>query len=234
ILIGVVHICLGWAIQAMNYALSRRKYFALADSFVKIALLSLGTVLIFVYGFNLTGWFSGAFPPILLVIIPSAALLFMRVLGKVFRLDYLKEVSVTSILSESSMQTMETFLSILSNVASYSRLLALMGAHLGLMLVVQVGANLIAAQVASAGILGQILVTFCLVLGNFMVIVLETLLAFIQNMRLHFYEFFSKFYKGSGVPFKPVALNHKYSEISFKSTENPTEIIPQIEAQPVG
>ncbi|WP_171714495.1 V-type ATP synthase subunit I [Acidianus sp. RZ1] len=50
-------------------------------------------------------------------------------------------------------------------------------------------------------IIGGIIV----VLGNLLAIALEGLIVFIQDMRLHFYEMFSKFYEGRGKKFEPVA-----------------------------
>ncbi len=213
ILIGVIHIILGWILQAANYSMSKRKYLAFADSGLKIALLGGGTYLIFTYMFDINAWMTGAFPPILFPLIPGLLLVFMRAVGKIFHLEYLRGESVGGIIAQSSIETMETFLGILSNVASYSRLMALALSHLGLMLVVMIGGDMIGAQVP--GVLGQVLVTFMLVLGNFLVIIIETLITFIHNLRLHFYEFFSKFYKGSGVPFKQFQLAHTYSEIVF-------------------
>lgn len=46
-----------------------------------------------------------------------------------------------------------------------------------------------------------------IVLGNIIVMALEALLVSIQELRLEFYEMFSRFFEGSGRPFKPVRLN---------------------------
>lgn len=43
-----------------------------------------------------------------------------------------------------------------------------------------------------------------LIIGNLLAIALEGLIVFIQDMRLHFYEMFSKFYEGRGRKFEPV------------------------------
>jgi V/A-type H+-transporting ATPase subunit I len=45
-----------------------------------------------------------------------------------------------------------------------------------------------------------------LIIGNIGVMGLEGLLVFIQSLRLHLYEFFSKFYTGEGTVFKPLTL----------------------------
>ena len=45
---------------------------------------------------------------------------------------------------------------------------------------------------------------------------LEGVLVFINTIRLHFYEFFFKFYKGTGTDFVPFYLDNNYSAITFK------------------
>jgi len=44
------------------------------------------------------------------------------------------------------------------------------------------------------------------VFGNAFVIVLEGLVVSIQAMRLHYYEFFSKFFRGEGKAYEPFKL----------------------------
>ena len=43
-------------------------------------------------------------------------------------------------------------------------------------------------------------------LGNLVAIVLEGIIASVQALRLEYYEFFGKFFSGSGQPFKPFRL----------------------------
>jgi V/A-type H+-transporting ATPase subunit I len=42
-----------------------------------------------------------------------------------------------------------------------------------------------------------------LVLGNAIVILLEGLIVFVQCLRLEYYEFFSKFFSGTGKKYNP-------------------------------
>jgi V/A-type H+-transporting ATPase subunit I len=44
---------------------------------------------------------------------------------------------------------------------------------------------------------------FLVVLGHAMAVALGLMEAGIQSLRLHYVEFYSKFYKGGGVAFKP-------------------------------
>ena len=50
------------------------------------------------------------------------------------------------------------------------------------------------------------LATSTVVLGNVVIIALEGLIVFIQSMRLHFYEFFSKFFLEMGTPYAPLRI----------------------------
>jgi len=54
--------------------------------------------------------------------------------------------------------------------------------------------------------IGSILV---LVAGNLLVIALEGLSAGIQSLRLNYYEFFSKYFSGTGRAYQPVSLRSR-------------------------
>jgi len=209
--IGVVHINLGWSLELINYARQSKKYLALTNSFMKICLLTGGTYLIFNYGIDLTVWLSEPYP-ILLVIVPGILLIILKPFGKVFGITYLKRESYGALMGEGTVETFETALSILSNVASYIRLLALALAHIALMISIQALSGLIQGE----GVLFEILTFLGLILGNVIVILLEGILVFINTIRLHFYEFFFKFYKGTGTEFFPFYLDNNYSAITFR------------------
>jgi len=58
---------------------------------------------------------------------------------------------------------------------------------------------------------GMILKVIVLVAGNIFIVGLEGLIVFIQVLRLEYYEFFGKFYKGGGNVFKPVTWKKERS-----------------------
>ncbi len=103
------------------------------------------------------------------------------------------------------MNLLESFSSFISNTISYGRILAMLVAHFVFLSVINTLANL------SGFIVWQILI---LVIGNIFVLVLEGLLVFVQTLRLHFYEFFSKFYEGSGIQHKPIFIFNKTMDLS--------------------
>jgi len=49
-----------------------------------------------------------------------------------------------------------------------------------------------------------------LILGNMLVIGLEGLTATVQALRLSYYEFFTKFFHGTGKLYTPISLNSGY------------------------
>jgi V/A-type H+-transporting ATPase subunit I len=90
------------------------------------------------------------------------------------------------------------FMSMLSNILSYGRLMAVGLASVGLAAVV----NQLAGQMFQGGILGIIMGVLVLVMGHTINILLGILSPFLHAIRLHYVEFFGKFYHGGGVQFK--------------------------------
>ena len=102
---------------------------------------------------------------------------------------------------QSAAEVFEKFISMLSNTLSYVRVGAFAIVHAGFNSAVFVMANLLSSGHASGPVFWAVVV-----LGNLGVIVLEGFIVTIQTMRLHFYEFFSKFFMGGGSAYEPLAL----------------------------
>ena len=81
-----------------------------------------------------------------------------------------------------------------------------------------------------------VIVIIGLIFGNIIVILLEGVLVFLNTIRLHFYEFFFKFYEGRGTEFIPFVLEENYSNMKFHLAATAkdfisTEIEKEIETQ---
>ena len=226
VIIGVFHLNLGWFVQFLNYWNQSRKFLGFTDSLVKIMILTGGTILIFTYGFDIYTWLEPPYP-ILLPLVPGILLIVLKPFGKIFHLSYLKEETVGGLIGEGTMEAFETLLSIMSNAASYIRLLALALAHISLMVAIIAMGNLVQGE----GIVNDIVNVVGSIFGNMLVILLEGLLVFINAIRLHFYEFFFKFYQGSGVNYIPFYLNDNYSVILFEVTSIKDVISEEIERE---
>ncbi|MCF2141529.1 MAG: hypothetical protein K9W44_15855 [Candidatus Lokiarchaeota archaeon] len=210
LIIGVIHLSLGFSIQFLNDIQNHKVYLAFVEPIWKMAMLFGGTYVIFTYNFDLKAWFSpdSAIPyPILTVLLPTIPILIGKPIGKLIGISYLKGESVGSLIGEQAVDVSETYLSMLSNVASYTRLLALAMAHIGLMLVIT---SMVAFFESEIGII------IILIFGNLFVIVLESVLAAVHALRLTFYEFFGKFYQADGIPFEYLDIETKYSLIEFQ------------------
>ena len=96
-------------------------------------------------------------------------------------------------------ELLEIFSGYLSNTLSFMRVAGLGIAHVCLMM------SFFSLAEMTSGI-GSIAI---LVLGNILVIGLEGLTAGIQALRLSYYEFFTKFFHGTGELYTPISLNSK-------------------------
>lgn len=96
-------------------------------------------------------------------------------------------------------ELLEIFSGYLSNTLSFMRVAGLGIAHVCLMI------SFFALADMTSGIASIVI----LILGNVLVIALEGLSAGIQALRLSYYEFFTKFFRGTGKLYVPVSL---YSE----------------------
>lgn len=94
----------------------------------------------------------------------------------------------------------------LSDILSYSRLLALGLATSALAFAV----NLIASMVIGVPYVGFLLAAIIFLIGHSFTLVINTLGAFIHSARLQFVEFFSKFIVGTGKEFTPLTRSEEY------------------------
>ena len=196
LVVGVLQIVSGLVLELADYVLKRNFVDVFLTSVPKMAFYLGAVYLVAVYQLDFGVWLTG---PVLLVLVPF----FVLVLGKVaFSWKQAsvsgEKVSVVERFFESS----DFVTRLLSNTMSYTRILALLMAHWALILVVYTISGLIGSSSALTLILSGIII----VAGNLLVIALEGLIVFIHALRLHFYEWFSKFYQDSGVRFAPFKL----------------------------
>jgi V/A-type H+-transporting ATPase subunit I len=96
-------------------------------------------------------------------------------------------------------EIMHNLMSFVSNTASFVRLAAFALNHVGLSMAVIMLSEMVHSLPGGIVMKGVILVV-----GNVVIVCLEGLIVFIQTLRLEYYEFFGKFYKGGGSAFKPI------------------------------
>ena len=101
---------------------------------------------------------------------------------------------------ESGFQVYEVVMAYLANTLSYIRMAAFNLSHAGLMM----ASYSLTRELGGEGNLFLSLPSN--IMANAFVIVLEGLIVAIQCMRLEYYEFFSKFFTGEGIEYKPMKI----------------------------
>jgi V/A-type H+/Na+-transporting ATPase subunit I len=112
------------------------------------------------------------------------------------------ETPAYQLCAEGVVEVIETVLGFLANTFSFLRVAAFGLAHVGLSIAVFALADQ-ALQLP----FGLFFAGLVHLLGNLVILVLEGLIVSIQTVRLEFYEFFGKFFRGGGVRFQPLALD---------------------------
>lgn len=150
--------------------------------------------------------FSGVMPgraELLTLLAPPAVLFAMR--GPLeFIMFHGEEVfphGLFEYIVESLVELIEMFSGLLGNTISFIRAGAFALSHAGLSIAVFTLAGIIDPAMKSVG------AVIAIITGNIFIILLEGLVCSIQSMRLEYYEFFSKFFKGDGVAFNPFRLS---------------------------
>lgn len=206
--VGVAQIISGIVLEMVNYLLKHNVADAVLTSVPKIAFYVGGVYLVAIYQLNFGAWLSG---PILFPIIPFIVM----IIGKPIYLAAAKPKHHSSEHSEQDsiggrlFEGGDLVTRLLSNTISYTRILALLMAHWALILVTYT----IAGLVGTASILTLVLSGIIVIGGNIFVLALEGLIVFIHTLRLHFYEWFSKFYQGTGTEFNPFKQKFIHTDV---------------------
>jgi V/A-type H+-transporting ATPase subunit I len=211
LIIGTVHVLLGLILKVINQVKHREFDEILEDTTSQFFLFAgilyfLATLGILDFGIDPQDPTFGLVGLICLAIGVGLALLgqgIVSVLFKKHRHSILK--SFLGGIGMGLIHLLESFSTFISNTISYGRMLAMLVAHIVFLSVI----NALAEQVGFIGF--KILIY---IIGNVFVLVLEGLLVFVQTLRLHFYEFFSKFYEGSGIQHKPSFVFNKKMDLS--------------------
>jgi len=218
-LLGFVHITLGMLLGAVKYARAGELGEAIFSKGVSLAMYVFG--LLFAIAFIGAGGFDRMFTsqhPAPLLGVPIAQLGTISVYGILASLVLLivgrpisgmlgigHRTSIVAGIGTGLLEVLENIIHFMSNTLSYLRVPILMVIHVALMMLVNAAWE--GLGLASLPIL---------IIGNIGIMALEGTLAFIQALRLHLYEFFSKFYEGSGTPFRPLRLESRLLRLVFR------------------
>ncbi|MGZ7030377.1 MAG: V-type ATP synthase subunit I [Thermoanaerobaculia bacterium] len=105
-------------------------------------------------------------------------------------------------LLESSIELVDTLFSYFANTISFVRIAAFAAVHAGVFIAIFAVADTLANMRA-----GGVLAIVVHIAGNTVMILLEGLTVSVQVLRLEYYEFFGKFFRGGGEPYLPLMLH---------------------------
>jgi V/A-type H+-transporting ATPase subunit I len=193
--IGVAHISIGISVQIINNLIQNKKVDAFLLNLPRLILYICFIYLVFGFGLNIMRWLEG---PILIMIIP---MVFMMIGKPIWALISHGKKEFLSVFGEVGFETIDTVIRFISNTVSYLRIFAMVMAHIYL---TNVFYSL--SYIAGEGIIGSIFSWSMAIIGNIFVVLLESIVAIAQDLRLHFYEWFSKFFENNGVKFSPFKL----------------------------
>ncbi len=177
IYVGIAHITFGLLLGALNMVLARDFKGAISGPIVWLWLYAGGAYLVVRYGF---GVFNVAFDPTTFGIFLALPITVMVLLKLLWRgIAGLNE-------------TIEALLVSFSHSISYLRILALklVGSLFSTLLLPRNPLGFIPFAIGTVAL----------------VLIFETLLSFLHTLRLHWIEWFSKFYRGTGIPFRPFTV----------------------------
>ncbi len=113
--------------------------------------------------------------------------------------------SPLSALSNGGLEVFERISQFLSNTVSYVRLAVMLLVHAALLLITN--------QYFGPWINPAYIVPW--VILNLMIVAFEAFIVYVQDLRLHLYEFFTKFYLGTGTPFRRIVPESVRAKINW-------------------
>jgi len=219
LLLGVVHLLIGYILSFRRALREGETVEAYASKLPTIIMYFFGILFTFCFfgaGGSLTGIMTSENPVPYLGIKTNAlapiavggvlagilALIFGRVVAS-FLGKY--HGNIIGLMGEGLLEILENIIHFMSNTLSYVRLTILLLVHIALLTLLN--ASWYALGLNSLPIL---------VIGNIGIMALEGLMVFVQALRLHLYEFFTKFYEGTGTIFRKIKPETKRVEIEFR------------------
>ncbi len=195
LVIGVSQISLGMFIAIANRFIQRRRAEAFLVDLPRMLFYWAGIYLVVTYGINFDLWLTG---PVYIALTP----LLLLIAGKpVFMIAKHGIREGLAIFGEMGFDAFDTMIRFISNTISYLRIFAMVMAHVQL-----IGVFYTLSEIVAGGSIGIIVSPLLIIAGNVFVVLLESILAVAQDLRLHFYEWFSRFYEDGGVRFTPFKL----------------------------
>ncbi len=219
ILIGIAHLTTGMSLDLYQSLKERNIVEALVEKLPNLTMYVSGVaygVAFIVAGYNFNVLKSAAPVPFLgipndvlggvamAVLFPSMIVLFC---GKAVaaKMGKMEGVTVGGALANGGLEVFERISLFLSNTISYVRLAILLLVH----------AVLVQTISYLSPLTNPVFIPTWIIF-NILIILFEGLVVYIQDLRLHIYEFFTKFYRGTGTPFRKILPERVRIDIKWR------------------
>ena len=214
--IGVIHMGIGLGINSIN-RIYEKGINSILGSLGKLSLF-FGVVTIIVKIFNfpipvfsILGQYSIISIVMFGIFIPISLIVLEEVLHEIRHKSNTK--NILSTLGNALFESVDTTIMFLSNTISYSRILVLVLIHAIISEVIYLISKLL-MEIPYIGIFAHYLFIFT---GTILLIFgLEGLVVYIQTIRLHYYEWFTKFYSAGGIEYRPFRIGMENQKSRFK------------------
>ena len=204
--VGIIHMTMGLLINSVNN-IYKKGITGIIGSFGKL-LLFFGVVTIIVKIFNfpiplfsILGKHSITLIALLGLFLPILLIVLEEIIHEIRHKLYVK--NILSALGNALFESADTTIMFLSNTLSYSRILILVLVHAIISEVIYIISELL-MEIPYVGVFVHFL--FILIGTILLIFGLEALVVYIQTIRLHYYEWFTKFYSSGGSEYKPFKL----------------------------
>ena len=204
---GVLVITLGILLNIVNRFRQGDYLGGFLDKFGAAGAILYWAALVTVFRLIASGERPTGLQVVLLMVLPLLAIFFKEPLAYVLarRAGHKPHAeSLFEALFISAVEVFEALISYMANTISFVRLAAYAMSHAAILYAVIMLGEMV--HRAAGGSLGGVLFVLVMIVGNLGVILLEGVIASVQALRLEYYEFFSKFFSGTGRAFKPFRL----------------------------
>jgi V/A-type H+-transporting ATPase subunit I len=201
IMMGVAFITVGILLNIINGLLMRDYSDALFGARGLVGLMIYAGLIFLFVRYIKTGVYPVTSELIAFIIVPLCIFSMRNILGFFFLGNkHPFPHGVLEYVVETLIEIIEMLSGFFGNTISFIRAGAFALSHAGLSIAIYTLARIINPDITTMAAL------MVLIVGNIFIILLEGLICGIQSMRLEYYEFFGKFFKGDGSAFTPFSL----------------------------
>ncbi len=220
IIVGMTHIGVGLFMDLLKLIRKREYLHAVLRPVPKIwfyyGVIAFGYICVSDYGMNVTEWSKNILLAVPLFLFP---LLVIALEGVIENLPHLRLDKLPALLFEGGFEVFDTILLFLSNTISYSRIFALVLVHAGMFLALYNVSDIITGvdseHITFSAItsLNGLFWLLIILVGTLSILGLEGFIVFLHTLRLHYYEWFTKFFDADGAEYSPFTVQRMYTLI---------------------